>query len=310
MDKIHRGEFVLMDGALGTELEKRDVPIEGTAWSATAVRTSADTIREIHSDYIDAGAQIHIVNSFALARHVLQPVGLAGEFEVLNRLAVAHFNQAVAESGRDRASLFAAGSLSTFAANSDRSILPGGEVLLRNYRDQAQILFDAGVDLFALEMLFDVEVSLAMLKAVEEFGLPVIIGFTCDWDQQGGDKLVTARELGSAPLALESVLTEVIDNIHSGNAIMSIMHSEADVTDAALDVLKQHWHGPIAIYPNSGQFEDLHMQFDSVCGVEEFSAAAARWIESGVNIVGGCCGIGPQHIAAIGAKFAGTSVVY
>ena len=97
MDNIRSGEFILMDGALGTELEKRDVPIEGTAWSATAVRTSADTIREIHSDYIDAGAQIHIVNSFALARHVLQPVGLAGEFEVLNRLAVSHFNQAVAE---------------------------------------------------------------------------------------------------------------------------------------------------------------------------------------------------------------------
>ena len=85
----------------------------------------------------------------------------------------------------------------------------------------------------------------------------------------------------------------------SKEVILSIMHSEADVTDAALEILKQYWEGPFAIYPNSGQFVDLHMQFDTVCSVEDFQRSANRWIKAGVQIVGGCCGIGPSHIEAL-----------
>ena len=70
MTHIRRGEFVLMDGALGTELERRGVPFEGAGWSALAVRDHGDVIRQTHADYIRAGARIHIVNSFALARTV------------------------------------------------------------------------------------------------------------------------------------------------------------------------------------------------------------------------------------------------
>ena len=293
---IRQGDFVLMDGALGTELERRGVPFEGAGWSAFAVRDYGEIIRQTHEDYIRAGARLHIVNSFALARHVLEPVGLGDEFEPLNRQAVVLFNEAVTRSGVDRNTLWAAGSLSTFAANSDRSLLPQGEDLVTNYRDQARVLHAAGVELFALEMLFDTEVSLAMLKAVEGFGLPVILGFTCDLNAGAGSGVTTAGGMGSPAMPLEKILPAIIDAIESDDVILSIMHTESGVTDAALDVLKQYWDGPIAIYPNSGQFIDLRMQFDSVCGVEEFQLAADRWIEAGVQIVGGCCGIGPAHI--------------
>jgi S-methylmethionine-dependent homocysteine/selenocysteine methylase len=77
------------------------------------------------------------------------------------------------------------------------------------------------------------------------------------------------------------------------------MHSEAEVTDAALEILSRHWDGPVAVYPNSGHFVDLHMQFDSVCSVEAFQRAAQKWITAGVQIVGGCCGIGPAHIQGL-----------
>lgn len=299
MESIRQGEFVLMDGALGTELERREVPFEGTGWSAMAVRDSGEVIRAVHEDYIRAGAKLHIVNSFALARHVLEPIGLGAEFEYLNRQAVVLFNDAVTRSGVDRNSLWAAGSLSTFAANSDRSLLPKGEDLVSNCKDQARILYDAGVDLFALEMLFDTDVSLSMFKAVEGFGLPVILGFTCDSSDGDGPGVITGRGMGCSELPLEEVLQTVIDDIDSKNVILSIMHSEADTTDAALAVLKRYWDGPVAIYPNSGQFIDLRMQFDSVCSVDEFQQAATRWIDAGVQIVGGCCGIGPSHIEAL-----------
>jgi len=300
MEHIRAGEFVLMDGALGTELERRGVPFAGEGWSALAVRDHGDVVRQVHADYIKAGAQLHIVNSFALARHVLEPLGLGDQFEQLNRRAVGLFDDAAKQVGVVRDTLWAAGSLSTFAANSDRSLLPRGEALVTNYSDQSKVLLAAGVDLFALEMLFDIDVSLAMLKAVEGLGLPVILGFTCERDPGDATALITHGGMGSPVLSLEEVLRRVIDAIESNDVILSIMHSEAAATDAALEILSRHWDGPVAVYPNSGHFVDLHMQFDSVCSVEEFAHAARQWIAAGVQIVGGCCGVGPAHIQGLG----------
>lgn len=296
---VRRGEFVLMDGAMGTELERRGVPIEGSGWSALAVRDYGEIIREIHEDYIRAGARLHIINSFALARHVLEPLGLGHEFENLNRRAMALFNDAVTRLGVNRDALWVAGSLSTFAANSDRTRLPKGEALVANYQDQAQILLDAGVDLFAFEMLFDTEVSLAMLKAVEGTGLPIILGVTCARGQGEGISVTTARGMGGPVSPFEEILPIIIAAAESQDVILSIMHTESDVTDAALEILYRYWDGPVAVYPNSGRFVDLRMQFDTVCDVAEFQQSAQRWIDAGIQIIGGCCGIGPAHIQGL-----------
>lgn len=299
---LQDGATLLMDGALGTELERRGVPFEGSAWSALAVRDHGDIVRATHLDYIRAGARLHIVNSFALARQVLAPLGLGDQFESLNRRAVELFDAAVDESSAARETLWAAGSLSTFAAHSDRSRLPGLETLRDNYRRQAKILQAAGVDLFALEMLYDVDTTRIMLDAARDTGLPAIVGFTCQWQGDGPGRVSARRDLGLEVQPLDAILPPVIEAADPRSTVLSIMHSDLDITDAALEVLRRYWQGPIAIYPNSGYFVDLRMQFDSVCSPAEFSAAALRWIDSGVQIVGGCCGIGPAHIAALGER--------
>ncbi len=301
MTQLRAGAEILMDGAMGTELERRGVSFEGDGWSALAVRDHGAVIRDIHRDYLDTGARLHIVNSFALARHVLEPLGFGDDFEKFNRQVVADFDAAVEASGHLRKTLWAAGSLSTFAAFSDRSLLPTGAALVANYRDQAQILHDAGVDLFAFEMLFDADVSLAMWAAVENLDLPAIFGFTCDWADDSRRQVTSLHGMGKPVSPLDEVLRAVIDRIDPDRAIFSIMHSELDVTDAALEILQHHWDGPIAIYPNSGDFVDLHLQFDSVCPADDFARAARRWRQAGVQVIGGCCGIGPPHIDALAA---------
>jgi len=174
--------------------------------------------------------------------------------------------------------------------------------LVANCRDQARVLRAAGADLFALEMLFDVDTSLAMLQAVSEFDVPVIVGFTCGWSERGDRQVTTRPGLGLQPQPLAEVLAGVIEASDAQNMILSIMHSDADVTDAALQLLRRHWDGPVAIYPNSGHFVDLHLQFDSVCSADDFARAADGWLAQGVQIVGGCCGIGPSHIRRLSGK--------
>ncbi len=152
-------------------------------------------------------------------------------------------------------------------------------------------------------MLCDVEISIQALGAAAASGLPVMIGFCCLWGPDGKTVEALARGVGLPPLSFDEVLPPVLAAIpEDTQAIVAIMHSEFDVTDAALEVLAKHWQGPVAVYPNSGEFVYPHWQFDTVCAPEAFADAAQGWIDRGVQILGGCCGIGPDHIRLLGRR--------
>src|ERR687895_2791314 len=87
--RLEGGGVVLLDGAMGTELERRGVPMDDAAWDAAALVTHPDTVREVHEDYIRAGADVIITNTFATARHVLESAGMGERFRELNTRAVA-----------------------------------------------------------------------------------------------------------------------------------------------------------------------------------------------------------------------------
>ena len=195
-----------------------------------------------------------------------------------------------------------AGSLSTYAANSDRSKLPGVEQLRHNYNEQAEILAEAGVDMFVLEMLFDVETTLIMAEAAANTGLPICVGFTLQFGPHRQSVQTYRNDFDGNPGAdLEDVLTEVLASLpNTTHTTMCIMHCDLDVTDVALTALRKQWQGAIAVYPNSGTYVKPHWLQDTVCAPEEFVTASQRWIDTGVNIVGGCCGVGPNHIKALG----------
>ena len=87
--RLKRGEVVILDGAMGTELEARGVPMDGKAWSGAAMLEHGAAVRQVHADYIRAGADVIITNSFATGRHALEPAGFGAEVAEINRRAVA-----------------------------------------------------------------------------------------------------------------------------------------------------------------------------------------------------------------------------
>src|ERR687890_2752298 len=107
--RLDGGGVVLLDGAMGTELERRGVPMDNAAWSAAALITHPDTVREVHEDYVRAGADVITTNTFATARYVLEPAGMGEKLRELNVRAVT-----LAKEARDAADgwVFIAGSLS------------------------------------------------------------------------------------------------------------------------------------------------------------------------------------------------------
>jgi len=301
-ERLRRPELLILDGAMGTELDRRGVVFEKGAWSGPAVLTHPDVVREIHADYARAGAEVHIANSFATSRHVLALAGMDDRFDEANRAAVDLCRQGITGDGIDRPQ-WIAGSVSTYAESSKRTALPPPAQLRRNLRDQCKVLADAGVDALALEMLMDIEVSVMLVEAAAETGLPFWAGFTCNWGDDGQVMAGAGGYRGGNAVPLANALDAVTAAADGAPMMMSVMHCELDVTAAALKVVGQKWTGDIVVYPNSGRYLNPSWDFSMVCTPEAFTDAAGRWAADGARIIGGCCGLGPVHIQALAAEF-------
>ena len=96
LKRIDNGDVIILDGATATELDRRGVPMDSVAWSAGALETHPDVVRQVHEDYIRAGADIVTTNTFSSARHVLELAGMGDLVVKLNRRAAALAKEAVA----------------------------------------------------------------------------------------------------------------------------------------------------------------------------------------------------------------------
>ena len=294
-DKLAAGDLILLDGAIGTELERRGAEMNHAAWCAMATKTSPEILRSIHEDYIRAGADIVTANTYASTLDMLEAAGAVDEFESLNRTAVR-----IAKDARDAVSdrpVAVAGSMSV-----SRVIQPGTDRIVTDkdmsedaarskLRAMAELLADAGVDLIVMEMMRDLDMSVWAVEEAVKTGLPVWVGLSCEKDP-GGKLVGFGRH--------EFSFTEIIDGLVSlGGVVAGVMHSSVNDTEEALPLLQERWDGPIAVYPEAGYFEMPSWQFVDIIEPDDLAARARAWIDNGVQIVGGCCGLGPEHIEAL-----------
>ena len=292
--RIDAGRIVLLDGGTGTELERRGVPMNDRAWCGEATLGHADVLRVIHEDYIRAGADVIIANTYCTARHALEPVGLGDQVERANRLAVE-----IAREARERSAerdVAVAGSISDFLTAPDDPGWSSDARLRATYREQAEILADAGVDLLAMEMMQEPEIAVPAIEAAIDTGLPVWVGCSC---RRVGDegRLVffdnTERDF--------SDLLDVIVDMPVG--VIGIMHSEVPDIVAGIEMVRARWPGPMAVYPESGYFTMPNWHFVDIIPPGDLVNEARGWRERGVQLIGGCCGTGPEHIEALHGAF-------
>jgi S-methylmethionine-dependent homocysteine/selenocysteine methylase len=279
---------IILDGATGTELEKRGVPMDDAAWCAVALATHPDVVRNVHEDYIRAGADIIITNTFPAAKHVLEEAGLGERFRELNAWAAELAREARESVGRE--GVYVAGSISTFPARLEYGYDPDEQTARANYREQAEVLAESGVDLIALEMMRDLEQAGYAVEAAAETGLPIWIGFSC---KRTGDGTVVLWDG-------HDTLAEAVDELTQRRiSLVSVMHTLVEDTVPALREVVGRWEGPVGAYPHSGKFVMPNWQFIDMISPEDFAEEARRWVELGARVVGGCCGIGPEHIRVL-----------
>lgn len=301
-ERLQSGDIVLLDGGTGTELEKRGATMDPEAWCGPATLDNVEILESVHRDYIAAGADIITANTYASSRLMLEPAGYADRFEDINRTAVAAAHRAREASGRD--GVLVAGSLShmcPMAPDSDRSDVhraPPTDAMREAFHELAALLCDAGCDLLVLEMMYYPERFPLVLEAALATGLPVWAGLAVRRDERG--EIVSFARERSIPL------NDMISVLERANVqAAGFMHSPANVIAEAISTLKRRYHGPLMAYPDSGYFRMPHWQFEDIIEPEVLVEFARTWVDEGVQILGGCCGLSPKHIAALRDAFRG-----
>ena len=303
-ERIDGGEVLVLDGAVGTELQALGVPIGVGAWAGTAQHTHPDTVRFMHERYISAGVDVVTTNTYSTARHCLEFVGLGALTRELNLRAVVLAEEARARAARGRP-VYIAGSVSNYG------ILSGGEALPErleegwaaldedacraNLHEQARILAESGVDLLLAESTGATEHRRWVVEACLATGLPTWPGFKAHAAEDG---LLRTGHTSDEPFAdgLDAILP-------LGGNVMSIFHTTVDATGDCLPMLRERWPGPIAVYPDADRTDYIDPHGDAAVAnshtPEDFARHARRWVEQGAQIVGGCCGFGVRYIAPL-----------
>jgi len=281
--EILNQKTLVADGAMGTMLHTRGIDFDKCFDELNL--TSPAAVADIHREYIEAGAELIITNTFGANRYKLSKHGLQDDVAEINRAGVELAKRVVAASFKD---VLIAGDVGPLGVR----IAPYGRVKLEEAREalaeQIRALAEAGADLIVIETMSDLyEVGEAIKAAKEVCTLPIVASVTFTRDDRtllGDDPAKVARRVSDAGADVIGV------NCSGGPSQL-------------LRILKQMRHavpaGKFWVKPNAGWPEQVGGRIMYPADADYFGEYALQFREAGADIVGGCCGTTPQHIAAM-----------
>jgi homocysteine S-methyltransferase len=284
------GTLVVIDGGMGSELEAQGAAMDHEAWSGLVNLTDPGLVRRVHEDYVRAGADVLITNTFMSGPGPMARAGAGDSFALANRNAVRAAREAALDADRP---IVIAGSVSVTRLGAAEAVAGGDERrgLRDGYARQMELLAQEGVDLIALEMVDHPRYAEPAVEAALGSGLTVWLGLCVHADE---------RDRGERPAASITAEHRQVARLAQGDAFDAacVMHTDIGDVDAVLALVGESWDGPVGVYPHHGVWERPSWQFLDL-PAERFAALARGWRASGASMIGGCCGIGPAQIAAL-----------
>lgn len=297
-ERLNDNEIILLDGGVSTEIQKRGVPLHSNVWSGLTTKTHPEEVRQVHEDYIRAGSQVITANTYATARHVLESINLGHESKIINLKSVQ-----LAQQARDNVAdseVWIAGSMSSMPPLTASQEVAVGKHVEASYQELAESLAQAGVDLIIAEMMRDIDNATMVIKAAVSTGLPVWIGYSTMMAEDGADVRSLRWKSNDSTTETLDFATLVKTLSPLGGQAAGIMHTQVNSIDPALEVLGKHWSGPKLAYAETGRLLVPDWSFEEICSPQDYAKEIEGWIKKhGVQIVGGCCGTGPEHIRAL-----------
>ena len=272
---------LLCDGAMGTMLYGKGVFINRCFESLTL--SDAALVREVHAEYVRAGADVLETNTFGANRLKLRAFGLGNRVAELNAEAARLARESVALAGGDER-VFVAGAIGPLGVRVEPWGKLGIDEATELFREQASALAAGGVDLFMLETFRDpaeIQAAIAAVRSVS--GLPIVAQMTTDEDGQTPD----GAPVDACAAALVAAGADVVGlNCSVGPAPML----------ETLERMAQAVSVPLSAQPNAGRPRDIEGRNLYLSSPDYLASYARRFVELGVRLVGGCCGTTPEHI--------------
>ena len=303
---LDQGSPVLLDGGLGTELERRGHTQLCRLWSSALVRTNPAAIREVHRDYLEAGAACIATATFQAATPTLRSAGLhQAEGEELLRDAVAlatRERDRFARRHPDRPRPLVAASIGPYGASLGNGAEYHGDCQLSQrelrafHAERWRVMCDTEADIIALETIpswAEARALLSLLAATPE--RQAWISFTC----RDACHISDGTPLKEVLKAVQGIpnLCALGVNCIAPRLALRITRTLAEFASV-----------PAIVYPNASNAWDLASRtpFDET-SPEDFAKVAAQWQKAGAQIIGGCCRTTPAHIAALRTGLAATA---
>jgi S-methylmethionine-dependent homocysteine/selenocysteine methylase len=298
--RLATGRVLLLDGATGTELQRRGVDTSLPLWSARALIEAPEVLRTIHADYLAAGADIITTNTFRTHRRTLTRAGLGEHTRKLTRFAVKLAREAVQQANRE---IFVAGSMSPLEDCYAPDLVPPDGELWIEHAEMARDLAQAGCDVLLVETMNTIREAVIAARCAASTGLPMCVSFVTGPNGLPPDQVTLSPETAADKMLLlsgESITAAVQAVQRIQPAVILINCVPLACIDRAFDELRAAHRGPIGLYANVGHANDrLGWTLTDNVQPAAYAQHARQWLRQGAAIVGGCCGTTPDHIAAL-----------
>jgi 5-methyltetrahydrofolate--homocysteine methyltransferase len=284
-DRIKKGDILVSDGAMGTNLQKQG--LEKGKPSENWLFERPEEIVQLHKDFIDAGSDIILTNTFGASEIRLKVSKSKESVKAVNRRAVEIAKDAVGNKD-----VFVAGSIGPSGGFLEPLGSLSEKEMFSSFSKQTKALADAGVDLFVVETQFDLREAMITLRAVRDASdLPLVCSFSYDRGTRtmmGVTPNEMAQELNTTAKDLEIIMF----GINCGRSI--------DENIEALKELNLETELPIWFKPNAG-IPKIDENGDAIYELSphEMGKYVDVWVESGAKVIGGCCGTSARHLGEI-----------
>jgi len=293
-DRLLNGPPLLLDGGLGSELDRRGVDVSLPLWSARAVIEAPEVLLEVHREYAAAGADIITADTFRTQRRTLDKAGVAQEAADLTAVAVHLARAAVAAAA---APAFVAGSMGPLEDCYRPDLVPDAEALDREHAEMARSLAGAGVDLIIVETINTGREAVAAARAAVATELPVLVSLVCD----ARGNMLSGEDPGRVAVSLANVgVAGVLINCAPAPDLLRALRRVVEAVDL-----------PTGGYGNVGHADEEGgwVNTDAV-EPKAYARHAATWLDAGARIIGSCCGTTPAHTKALRILINGRSGVF
>ena len=292
--RLENNDIIILDGAIGAELEKKGAKMHKDLWCGTCSVESPDLVKKVHEEYILAGADIITTNTYATTPIAMKQYGFDNQISEFNKKSVQLAKEAVENTNKDVA---IAGSVSTFGS----LYKYGLEAMKPGFKEQLNILSNEGVDLIILEaMSSQADIVETIIECSSQTKLPVWLSISCVIDDNTNKVMLGFSDTFDTDTNVYEDFETSMDNfskIHQGPIL--IAHSDIEVTGQAIKIAKKKFNGVLGAYPNRGHYEKPHWKFVDNITPSEYLEKAKSWVGNGTQIIGGCCGVGVEEIKAI-----------